>query len=84
MKKILIAGAGGYVGKNLAEALKGKAEVAGVDVAPGFVKPDELKSLEGPYDVFYNLAWIGKGGAHLFWRFQDGENDAVASKSIYF
>ena len=63
MKKILIAGAGGYVGKNLAEALKGKAEVAGVDVAPGFVRPDELKSLEGPYDVFYNLAWIGKGGA---------------------
>ena len=63
MKKILIAGAGGYVGKNLAEALKGKAEVAGVDVAPGFVRPEDLKSLEGPYDVFYNLAWIGKGGA---------------------
>lgn len=63
MKKVLIAGAGGYIGKNLAEALKGKAEILGIDIAPGYVNPAELKNLDGKYDVFYNLAWRGKGGA---------------------
>jgi len=62
MKKILIAGAGGYVGQNLIKALGDRAEVTGIDVAPGFVKPDDLGKLEGQYDVFYNFAWIGKGG----------------------
>lgn len=62
MKRILIAGAGGYVGRNLVVALDGKAELTCVDVAPGFLSPDEIKSLEGPYDVFYNFAWVGKGG----------------------
>ena len=62
MKKVLISGADGYVGKNLVAALDGKAEIIGIDVTPGCVKPEELKSLVGPYDVFYNLAWVGKGG----------------------
>lgn len=62
MKKVLIAGAGGYVGRNLTAALCGKAEVFGVDVAPGYISPERLTSLEGPYDVFYNFAWAGKGG----------------------
>ena len=62
MKKVLIAGAGGYVGRNLAAALEGKAEVTGVDVAPGYVRPEEVKTMSGPYDVFYNFAWVGKGG----------------------
>ena len=62
MKKVLIAGAGGYVGRNLAAELEGKAEITEVDIASGYVNPADLKSLEGPYDVFYNLAWVGKGG----------------------
>lgn len=62
MKRVVIAGAGGYVGRNLAVALKDKAEVTGLDVAPGYMSPDMLKSLDGTYDVFYNLAWVGKGG----------------------
>lgn len=62
MKKILIAGAGGYVGQNLVKALGDNAEITGIDVAPGFVHPDGVKELQGPYDVFYNFAWIGKGG----------------------
>lgn len=62
MKKVLIAGAGGYVGRNLVAALEGKAEITGVDVMQGYVRPEDLGSLNGAYDVFYNLAWIGKGG----------------------
>ena len=62
MKKAIIAGAGGYVGKNVMAALSGKAEITAVDVLPGYLKPEEVKSLEGPYDVFYNFAWVGKGG----------------------
>ena len=62
MKKVIIAGAGGYVGRNLDAALAGIAEITGIDVAPGYINPTEIKSLEGPYDVFYNLAWVGKGG----------------------
>ena len=62
MKRVIIAGAGGYVGRNLAAALEGKAEVVGVYVAQGFTHPDRLGELGGRYDVFYNLAWVGKGG----------------------
>lgn len=62
MKRILIAGAGGYVGRNLVAALEGKAELTCLDVAPGYLDPGEIKSLEGPYDAFYNFAWVGKGG----------------------
>lgn len=62
MKRILIAGAGGYVGRNLTRALGQRAEIFGIDVSKGFINPDELFKLEGSYDVFYNLAWVGKGG----------------------
>ena len=62
MKRILIAGAGGYVGRNLVAALEGKAELTCLDVAPGYLDPGEIKSLEEPYDAFYNFAWVGKGG----------------------
>lgn len=62
MKRVLVAGAGGYLGKNLISVLKGSAEITGIDVASGYLSPDELVKLEGPYDVFYNLAWRGKGG----------------------
>ncbi|MBQ8124877.1 MAG: NAD(P)-dependent oxidoreductase [Kiritimatiellae bacterium] len=62
MAKILIAGAGGYVGRNLVAALDGEVEVTGIDIAPGYIKPEDVKTLEGLYDVFYNFAWVGKGG----------------------
>lgn len=62
MKRVIVAGAGGYVGRNLVAALDGRADVTGVDVAPGFTPPEALPSLEGPFDAFYNLAWRGKGG----------------------
>ena len=45
MKKVLIAGAGGYVGRNLAAELEGKAEITEVDIASGYVNPEDLKSL---------------------------------------
>lgn len=62
MKRVIVAGAAGYVGRNLVAALEGRAEVVGVDVAPGFLHPDGLGGLEGPFDAFVNLAWRGKGG----------------------
>jgi len=73
MKRVLIAGAGGYVGQNLIKALGDKAEITGIDVCVpsslnpksttlDFIRPEELSNLEGPYDVFYNFAWVGKGG----------------------
>jgi len=73
MKRILIAGAGGYVGQNLIKALGGKAEITGIDVyvpstlnpnptTLNFIRPEDLPKLEGSYDVFYNFAWVGKGG----------------------
>lgn len=63
MKKVIIAGAAGYVGRNLTAALDGKAEIVGVDVANGYLRPEEISRLTGGFDVFYNLAWRGKGGA---------------------
>lgn len=62
MKKIIIAGAAGYVGQNLIKALEGKAEIVGIDVAPDYLPPEKIGELEGPFDAFYNFAWIGKGG----------------------
>ncbi len=63
MKRVIVAGAGGYVGRKFAAALEGIAEVIGVDVLDGYIHPERLGALEGRYDVFYNLAWKGKGGA---------------------
>ena len=62
MKRVLISGAGGYIGRNLSAAMRGVADVVGLDFKPGYVHPKELQNLGGPFDVFFNLAWEGKGG----------------------
>ena len=62
MNRVIITGAGGYIGKCLVAELSETSEVIGIDVAEGYLHPDRIDDLKGPFDVFYNLAWIGKGG----------------------
>ena len=56
--KAVITGAKGFIGKRLMTALKADGcEVVGIDLG------DDISDLNGEWDVFYNLAWVGKGGA---------------------
>lgn len=57
-KRIVVAGAKGFLGKRLvAELIRRRAEVATVDL------DDRIEDVDGAWDVFFNLAWVGKGGA---------------------
>lgn len=56
--KAIITGSKGFIGKRLVAALTAAgAEVCGIDLG------DDITKLEGEWDVLYNLAWVGKGGA---------------------
>lgn len=56
--KMIVTGSKGFIGKRLVVALEAAGcEVAGIDLG------DDITKLEGEWDVMYNLAWIGKGGA---------------------
>ena len=56
--RIIVTGANGYIGRRLVCALEADGhKVASIDIG------DSLKSLEGRWDVMFNLAWTGKGGA---------------------
>jgi len=58
MKKFIVTGAKGFIGKRLvAELQRQGAEVASIDIG------DKIGDLSGEWDVLYNLAWVGKGGA---------------------
>lgn len=57
-KRIVVAGARGFLGKRLvAELIRCGAEVLAIDVG------DSVEEVNGVWDVFFNLAWVGKGGA---------------------
>lgn len=57
-KKIVVAGAKGFLGKRLvAELIRQGTEVSTVDLG------DRIEDVGGVWDVFFNLAWVGKGGA---------------------
>lgn len=56
--KAIVTGSKGFIGKRLVAALEAAGcEVAGIDMG------DDITKLEGEWDVMYNLAWVGKGGA---------------------
>ena len=56
--KAIVTGSKGFIGKRLVkELVAAGCEVAGIDLG------DDVASLAGDWDVFYNLAWVGKGGA---------------------
>lgn len=56
--KAIVTGAKGFIGKRLVAALEESgAEVAPIDLG------DKVEDIAGEWDVFYNLAWVGKGGA---------------------
>lgn len=56
--KVIVTGAKGYIGRRLVAALEADGhEVAAIDVG------DFVSDLQGTWDVMYNLAWVGKGGA---------------------
>lgn len=58
MKKFIVTGAKGFIGKRLvAELERQGAEVASIDMG------DKIEELTGDWDALYNLAWVGKGGA---------------------
>ena len=56
--KAIVTGSKGFIGKRLvAELETAGCEVVGIDLG------DDITKVEGEWDVFYNLAWVGKGGA---------------------
>ena len=56
--RAIVTGAKGFIGKRLVAALRADGhEVAAVDLG------DRVEDLSGRWDVMYNLAWVGKGGA---------------------
>ncbi len=56
--RAVVTGAKGYIGKRLVVALESSGvEVAAIDLG------DKVEDVAGKWDVFYNLAWVGKGGA---------------------
>lgn len=56
--KAIVTGSKGFIGKRLVAALEAAGcAVAGIDLG------DDITKLEGEWDVMYNLAWVGKGGA---------------------
>lgn len=56
--KAIVTGSKGFIGKRLVAALEAAGcEVAGIDMG------DDITALQGEWDVMYNLAWVGKGGA---------------------
>ena len=58
MKRAIVTGARGFIGKRLVDELKRRGcEVAEIDIG------DNADELSGEWDVMFNLAWVGKGGA---------------------
>lgn len=56
--KAIVTGAKGYIGRRLVSALEADGhEVAAIDIG------DCVSDLRGAWDVMFNLAWAGKGGA---------------------
>lgn len=56
--KVIVTGSKGFIGKRLVAALNASGcEVVSIDMG------DNIAMLEGVWDVMYNLAWVGKGGA---------------------
>lgn len=56
--RVIVTGAAGYIGSRLVKAL----EALGHEVAP-VGSADRVDDLGGVWDVMYDLAWKGKGGA---------------------
>lgn len=57
-KRAIVAGAKGFLGKRLvARLLTDGCDVAPIDIG------DRIEAVKGEWDVFFNTAWVGKGGA---------------------
>lgn len=58
MQKVIVVGSKGFIGKRLvAEFRQLGNEVAEIDMG------DHIEDVFGSWDVMYNMAWVGKGGA---------------------
>lgn len=58
MNKIVVVGSKGFVGKRVLALLQQSgAEVIGIDMG------DNIADIQGEWDVMFNFAWVGKGGA---------------------
>lgn len=56
--RVIVTGSKGFIGKRLVRMLEAAGcEVVGIDLG------DDIRALMGEWDVLYNLAWVGKGGA---------------------
>ena len=57
MAKVIVAGGKGFIGKRLVKELSDKGnEVLSLDMG------DKVEAVNGEWDVFFNMAWVGKGG----------------------
>lgn len=58
MLKIIVVGSKGFIGKRLVAELRQHGnEVVEIDM------DDRIEDVSGSWDVMYNMAWVGKGGA---------------------
>ena len=58
MTNAIVAGAKGFIGKRLVAELENDGcNVLALDIE------DKIEAVNGEWDVFFNLAWVGKGGA---------------------
>ena len=56
--KVIVIGSKGFIGKRLvAELTAHGVEVCGIDLG------DRISDVAGKWDVMFNMAWVGKGGA---------------------
>lgn len=58
MQRIIVVGSKGFIGKRLVAELRQHGnEVVEIDM------DDHIEDVSGSWDVMYNMAWVGKGGA---------------------
>ena len=73
MKRALVTGSAGFIGKNLVEALQERGdEVVGVDIKTG-KEAFHIVHQDGPFDEVYNLACVNQVAA---------EGDALRSRFV--